>query len=286
MLNTTIITRALKEALQMDFEVREETVNKPNESYEAFMVNKAGSMVGVCVRKDDLPQSDAQAVNEVVRIVREGMKASPNDISDLLMHYEQVEPMLRIRPVRIKGNEEYLRDKMYYIVHDIALVVCMRLGEFAVANLPKDVADEYWHKSEEEVLQQAADNTIGTVFTNTLEAEAFRMFDENSCRIRGFYGIAKDEPSVITNKSGHLAGGIAFLPKGLEAIADIIGNSFFIIPSSVHESLIIPEEIAEPSTLLQMVTNINAGEVTEEDRLTDNVYHYEYRSKTLSALVN
>ena len=48
-----------------------------------------------------------------------------------------------------------------------------------------------------------------------------------------------------------------------------------MLPSSRHEVLIVPMEMAhDEQTLVDMVREVNATQVAPKDRLSDNAYYY------------
>lgn len=54
------------------------------------------------------------------------------------------------------------------------------------------------------------------------------------------------------------------------------GRSFYILPSSVHETLFVPVSAGDrKETLDQMVADVNAEYVLPEERLTDHAYYYD-----------
>ena len=70
--------------------------------------------------------------------------------------------------------------------------------------------------------------------------------------------------------------GVICYPDFMENAAKQLGGNFYVLPSSIHEVLLLPETGAFHSPeLLQMVTEVNAGVVSPEERLADNVYHYD-----------
>ena len=62
----------------------------------------------------------------------------------------------------------------------------------------------------------------------------------------------------------------------MDKIAETTKGDYFILPSSVHETIILPDNGAMTAKELEaMVTEINATQVEPWDRLTDQVYHYD-----------
>ena len=63
---------------------------------------------------------------------------------------------------------------------------------------------------------------------------------------------------------------------GMEMAAEQMGGDFFVLPSSIHEVLLLPDDgNADFHELEAMVQSINEAEVAPADRLSDNVYHYD-----------
>ena len=68
---------------------------------------------------------------------------------------------------------------------------------------------------------------------------------------------------------------LLFYPELMEKLSDQFGD-YFILPSSIHETLILPDDGFMSVTMLKnMVTEINETQVMENERLTNEVYHYD-----------
>ena len=96
-----------------------------------------------------------------------------------------------------------------------------------------------------------------------------------------------DSMWIISNSSG-INGAVSMLyEENLHQLAEKLGENLFILPSSIHEVIAIPEEMAEKnlSNLIEMVQEVNMGSVELAERLSNSVYHYdrEARKVTLAA---
>ena len=61
-----------------------------------------------------------------------------------------------------------------------------------------------------------------------------------------------------------------------ERIAETLGQDYFILPSSIHECLILPDDgTYERGELERMVREINRRELLPQEVLSDRVYHYD-----------
>lgn len=80
---------------------------------------------------------------------------------------------------------------------------------------------------------------------------------------------------VLTNKR-RLFGAVCILYKDLlKKIAEILDNDFYILPSSIHEIILVPYKSNESSEMYKnIVADVNMHEVFREEVLSDNVYQY------------
>ena len=85
---------------------------------------------------------------------------------------------------------------------------------------------------------------------------------------------------VVSNELSSHGAAAAFYPDFMNQAAKKIGRSFFILPSSVHEMLFVPDDGSlHVANLRDMVISINETEVAPADRLTNSVYHYDAAEK-------
>ena len=155
----------------------------------------------------------------------------------------------------------------------------------------------------------------GTIdITNTLMkswniSSAFGLFEyahDNTERIRGLrYGTMQDlmksvlpkeivpdelqalldeslPPTYVATTTDKLQGACCILyENAMEKFADMIGGSFYILPSSLHEIIMLPSDAeTNPILLAQMVREVNATSIDANEVLSDHVYFYdEVRNK-------
>lgn len=76
----------------------------------------------------------------------------------------------------------------------------------------------------------------------------------------------------------HGAGVIAY-PGFLDKAAKQLGGDFFVLPSSIHEVILAKDDgNLEAGDLNALVREVNSTEVSPEDQLSDNAYHYDCRA--------
>lgn len=82
-------------------------------------------------------------------------------------------------------------------------------------------------------------------------------------------------PMLTLTKGNQMNGASMILHKSIrKKIGDIVGGNFYVLPSSIHEVMIIPEEGFEASELSELVSTCNSQLYTEansKDILSDKV---------------
>ena len=129
-----------------------------------------------------------------------------------------------------------------------------KLMELAEKNTPKLFPAEL--KSMEQVLKGIA----GTYLRNDYKEESFDNLSAESVEI----------PLYVLSNQRNLHGAAVILYDGiLREFAGNMGSDLIILPSSIHEVLLIPyEEGSDLSELKQMVMYVNSTEVSEEEILS------------------
>ena len=92
-----------------------------------------------------------------------------------------------------------------------------------------------------------------------------------------------DDMPVLTNQENMNGAAVLFYPGVMELIGEQMQADYYILPSSVHETILLPDDGTYIlSDLKEMVVEINRTEIRQQDYLSDSVYHYN-REKRLFA---
>ena len=86
---------------------------------------------------------------------------------------------------------------------------------------------------------------------------------------------------VLSNETLQFGAAALFYPGVIEKIGKNIPEGFYILPSSIHEVLILPKNQGEKAMLETMVQEINATQVAPDEVLSDFVSEYDPRTRTM-----
>ncbi len=88
---------------------------------------------------------------------------------------------------------------------------------------------------------------------------------------------------VLTTESGNLGASALFYPDVQEKAAELMGSGYYVLPSSVHECILVPDTAGHnEKDLCAMVKEANRTVVEPKDVLSDNVYHFDKDSRQLT----
>lgn len=87
---------------------------------------------------------------------------------------------------------------------------------------------------------------------------------------------------VMTN-SQKIHGAAAMMNReAMDRLADKIGGNFFLIPSSIHEVLAVPEKESDANSLALLLEEGNRVCSAENEVLSDTIYYYDREKKEFS----
>ncbi len=95
--------------------------------------------------------------------------------------------------------------------------------------------------------------------------------------------IPDDEMMYIISNDRGINGAVSMLYEdNLHKLAEKLETDLYILPSSVHECIAISVNAGDPYELAEMVNEINMSQVALEERLSNQVYHYDKDARRLS----
>lgn len=253
-----------------------EIVKNNNVKKEALVLQTKGEKTRPIIYIDSLLKTYACTGNieESKNTVLEIYKRRDDVLADWNgFGWEQVKPYVRIRLARMEGNEEYLKDRPYKKVLDLAIIFVVLLnekeGEIAAQVLWTQM--EAWGIDIEELYLTAIDNFRKEEFTITNMASLFptELAEELEMGIDMY----------IFSTKNRIHGARAMLRVDmLKTFANEKGCNLFILPSSVHEVLLVCDEKGIcVAGLKAMVSTVNSDPdaIEVEEVLSDSVYYYD-----------
>ena len=91
---------------------------------------------------------------------------------------------------------------------------------------------------------------------------------------------------VISNEKGINGAASMLYEDKLHELAETLGSDLYILPSSIHEVIAISSDMGSPEMLAQIVSEVNMQKVSLNERLSNQVYHYDKDLRKLTLATN
>lgn len=194
------------------------------------------------------------------------------------------------RLIGAEENSEILKVRPHIRIEDLAVTFCIDLGENKDGLMSVPVQFELmetWNVTADQLYEIALENLtkadIG-VFTPMREILFAGMLselkeicdgDEEEARRKLDQMIPDNNLWVLTNKRRVNGANMLLDRSVMEDVIKEVGTDFFILPSSIHECIILPTDSGMNSQQLEaMVCEVNETQVEKEERLSNSVYRY------------
>lgn len=112
--------------------------------------------------------------------------------------------------------------------------------------------------------------------------------EEMLAGMRSFISCPSAIPMYILTNEQEVNGASALLYGDvLKDFANKKGTDMYILPSSIHEVILLPSDrINDPTKLLSMVHDANTTVVSIGDVLSDSVYYYDRKTDYITEIVS
>lgn len=255
------------------------------ESYTAITLTPEGTNIGMNLNLNQLYDQMQQGndyesvLQTAVEQAKEHLANMPRFDVDEISSYETAKDLLFVDVVGTKVNAEMLAKVPHTDMEDISMVYHMQLEQLSDGAATVLITNDLMNRMGITKEQLHADALANS---EQVRPASMRTMAEVLAGMMGMPPEAMPmDPSapqlyVVSNEEGFHGAAAVFYPNFMDNAAKELGSNFFILPSSVHEMLFVPDDgNVSADQLREMVTSINATEVAPADRLTDSVYHYD-----------
>ena len=122
---------------------------------------------------------------------------------------------------------------------------------------------------------------------DTMEHTLELLMGEINCAIEPAKDSNKPIPMHIMTNKYQINGASVLLYHGLlDGLAEKLGTDLYVIPSSIHEVILVPESGTEDTNLNDMVAEVNHTQVDPKEVLADHVYYYDRKEDHMISCVH
>lgn len=197
------------------------------------------------------------------------------DIS-VFTDYSKARKNILIKLINKEKNASLLQDVPHVIFHDLAIVFLCGIynhrNEFGTI-LIHNQHMEHWNVTVDELYKVGMENTPKFLpFRLDSIDKILDQYEDDNILLP----LDALQISLLTNKRRVNGATCMVYPTLLKRIADFFNDDLIIIPSSIHEVLIIPESIIREEYSLEdyreMITQVNEEHLPDDEMLSNHAY--------------
>lgn len=292
--------------------IKEEVERRAGETYHVrindVMKNNGVVLSGLTVMQEDSNISPTIYLNNYYEEYENGQTTLGyiiNDVMDVynknrvnrkldmryFLNYESIKSHIVLKLINTEKNKVLLNDVPHVEFLDLSIVFqCIisdeRIGTASV--LIYNAHAKLWGVDSKELYRRACENTprlLPYEIKNMSDMLEEIMYDDNIDDETEKEDIIKESCEnlsmyVLTNKRRTEGAACMLYPNLIEDFSKAIDRNLYIIPSSVHEILLMPaDDENEIESLKAVIKEVNETQLLIEEILSDSLYFYDRSSK-------
>lgn len=234
-----------------------------------------------------------QIASFVIRIWQAYQKRKPDIPIPNLLDWQKAKEKIYFRLFSARCNPRYIQEGVCRNFLDMVLVPYyhVRTTESCVMGIrvTRELSEEHWHVPGEEICRMAGINTP-RLFPPRIERLDSILLTHMEKRFgpdnipQDVREVLEQNPMYILQNEQGINGATVMAYEGLlPSLYEKLGGGFYIIPSSIHELLIMPETKGiDEEMVRKTIFRINREQVEPEERLSDSLYHYNGKELSIA----
>lgn len=216
-------------------------------------------------------------LSEIARIRKSHEGPLDLDVA-AITDWEQVKPKVLVKLVNSAQNAEYLEGKPHKDIADLSAIYYIDLGTDSCGNMTTVITDallSQYGVSVEELHQTAVQNMGSKArFCSMFEVLSELMPDNSPV---DELPQSDGQMYILTNQNKVNGASMILCPQIMDEIGRQIGTSYFVLPSSINELILVKSENEfDVDALRTMVREVNSTQLAADEILSESVYLYDY----------
>ena len=270
--------------------------HKLNRAYTGLMVRKEGELLTPTINLNQLYEAyktqPSVTMETVCRKIADIVLEAPIQVDlKAILNYENVKDKLFIRVSSAEANKEVFEIVPHQLKEDLAITYHVAVGKdqdgLSSMLITNEMMKEYG-VTQEQIHEDAMKSSprvmvpevssIGVLIDEIYQKNILMLTPDEREMLLETLQESSEMPTffVVTNTERVNGAGVIFYPEFMDNMGELLGNNFFILPSSIHQMLILPDDGQVDAEMLRdMVKEVNATQVAPAERLTNDVYHFD-----------
>lgn len=283
--------KELARKLGSSYEITLNRVEKINVTKTALTVSEPDGYIAQNIYLEEFYQQyqNGRTLSSIIDVLTDLVSSKPSkDIAEIgssLTNFESVKDKIVFKIINTSKNQALLADVPSKSLFNLSIVL------YCVLDITEEgTASFLIHKNHLDIWKTTFENLLKLAFINTqrifpldikgIQETMFSIVTDSTSPNSDVDELDEDMMYVVSNYDRINGFSCILYPNLLETFASRFGD-FYILPSSLHEALFVPDTGHDKSELLSMVKEVNATQVSPEDFLADSVYFYNSVTKQI-----
>ena len=260
---------------------------------DGLVIMEKGKDIAPTIYLDSLYElyTNGENIKSIIRQIELIYEQNKNNVTfdvNILKHFDTIKDKIVYKVVNYRSNEKLLEQVPHKRILDLAVVFyCLRDNEYgrSATALIYNNNLKNWNVTIDDVYKAALKNTPDLLHSKISSMAA--LFEKCGVNVDGEEVDLKDYvPSdmyVLTNESKLNGAACILYENVLYDFAQKLGADLYILPSSVHEVILLPKlSMFEKDELVNMVKEVNTEGVAADEVLSDHVYEYNRTERLIT----
>ena len=245
-------------------------VKNNNTKLHGIVIREYGNNVAPTIYVEQYYHKNVPVSNAAVDIYEVYMAHRVDNLDmGFFAEYENIKGKLKAKLVNASNKDVAGISAERYGYDDLKIVPYVFIDEMngSVTVLPKHL--DVWGVDIETVVEQALENIKDDIKIVTMGHFVGKQMGAPDEVIEEMMPGISD--FLVVSNSKYLNGAIAAIVAS-DLIKEKMNGDYVVIPSSIHEIIVVNKELKASNDLVNMVKEVNASCVEPADRLSDKVY--------------
>lgn len=277
----TRVTDEIEASLGEGYQISCMTVRKNNNcELKGLTIRRTAQMLSPTIYLDPFYSAlqggvPFETVIERILGCYEAHKDAELDVSDFT-EFDRMKGKIALKLINRERNEELLMQVPHRIWNDLAIVYCCLFLNEPIGSGSILIRNEHmklWNTDEEKLHRCALLNAP------KLLPEELKTMEELLSEMMPEIELPRSDSPIrmyVLGNREHVFGASALLySEKLRELSGELDSDLYVIPSSVHEVILIPAGcMMEPVEIQKMIREVNESQVEPDERLSDTLYFY------------
>lgn len=278
-----------------------ETAKNNGITYYGMVIMKKGCNVSPNIRLDGFYASFKERISSLEEIADEIMnifesEQRKNNLNvNFFTDFQRAKERIMFKIVNYEGNKKRLENLPHIKYLDLAVTFYYSVEQKEIPQINASIQIErshldLWGIDEGTLYDLAMENTVKKMPASfrTIYDIIINILEEDGITpgkkaIEDFKEKTDEVPMyVLTNGKNYFGAAALYYPGVLKKIGQTLESDLIMLPSSIHEVILLPaEKWTDYESLNEMIEDINENHVAKEEVLSNHFYYYDLEKDQL-----